>query len=126
MKINTLQFGEIEYDENNIMFFEHGIIGFEQLKKYLFIKKEDDLFYWLNSTEDPNIAFPLFSIRVLDDNYPFQDNYEPFCIVNMDKDPLKITVNLKAPVYLDQDRKIGMQKILDTDNYSVNYNLFTE
>ncbi|MBN1302508.1 MAG: flagellar assembly protein FliW [Melioribacteraceae bacterium] len=126
MKIQTKQFGEIEFDENLIIKFDAGIFGFEEYSKYLLIKTDNELFYWLNSVEEPEVAFPLIGIRILDDEYPFEDNGEPFGIVTLNSDPSKITVNLKAPIYINQDKKVGEQRILDNDKYSVDYNLFID
>jgi flagellar assembly factor FliW len=126
MKIQTLQFGEIEFNDENIIRFDEGLIGFGELKKYLLLKQDDNLFYWLNSVENPEIAFPLIGMRILDENYPAAENCEAFGIVTLNKDPLKVTINLKAPVYLDQEKKTGFQKIIDTDKYPVCYNLFVK
>ena len=115
MKIKTHNFGEVEFTEDLIVRFNSGILGFESLTKYLFIKPEDDFFYYLNSVENPEIAFPLIGIRMIDDKYPEEKDHEAFGIVN-----------LKAPVYLNQNTKTGYQKILDTDKYPVNFNLFKE
>jgi flagellar assembly factor FliW len=126
MKINTHQFGEIEFTEEKIISFENGLFGFEDLEKYLFIKPDDSFFYWLNSIDNPDIAFPMFGLRVIDDQFPQEDNFEAFGIVTLHSNPLNITLNLKAPVYINQDNKSGFQKIVDTDKYPVNYNLFSE
>lgn len=126
MKINTYQFGEIEFDEELIITFSEGIFGFEHLKKYLLVYPKDDLFHWLNSIEEPDIAFPLLGLRLIDDKFPQEKHNEAFGIVTLNKDPLKVTVNLKAPVFINQDDKTGYQKILDIDKYPVNYNLFVE
>jgi flagellar assembly factor FliW len=126
MQIKTFQFGEVEFDKDLIIKFSAGLFGFEHLKDYLLIKKEDKLFYWLNSTEEPDIAFPIIGLRLIDDGYPQEDENEAFGIITMNPEILKITVNLKAPVYINQTSKIGFQKILDTDKYPVKYNLFKE
>ncbi len=126
MKITTYQFGEIEFHEDKIILFKAGIIGMEEFKKFLLIKTDNELFYYLNSIEQPEIAFPLVGLRLLDENYPMIENNEPFGICTLNKDPMKITVNLRAPVYINQDDKTGFQKILEDDSYLVNYNLFIE
>jgi len=126
MKINTHQFGEIEFTEDFIISFEDGLFGFEHLHNYLFIKTEDDLFYWLNSIEQPEIAFPLIGTRVIDEKFPTEIEYESFGIVILSKNPPDIKVNLKAPVYINHDKKTGFQKIIDNDKYPIDYSLFVE
>ena len=126
MKINTRQFGEIEFSPELMINFSTGIFGFENLKNYLLIKVDDDFFYWLNSVEEPEIAFPLVGVRVIDDKYPLENEHEAFGIVTTNPDILNISINLKAPVYINQTNKTGFQKILDSEKYPVNYNLFKE
>lgn len=126
MKIYFDHLGEIEFDTDLILTFENGLIGFDELKKFVLIKADDDLFFWLNSIEKPEFCFPLIGIRVLDENFPFEENCEAFAVVILNKDPLKITANLKAPIYIDQDTKTGYQKIIDDDKYPVDYKLFVE
>ena len=126
MKITTNQFGEIEFTEEKVISFKNGLFGFEDLTKYLFITPNDHIFHWLNSIDNPDIAFPVFGIRVVDDKYPKEESYEAFGIVTLNNDPLKVTINLKAPVYINQNEKSGFQKIIDTDKYPVHYKLFTE
>ncbi len=126
MKINTYQFGEIEYSPELVIKFEDGLFGFEQSKHYLLIKTDSELFYWLNSVDQPELAFPVVGVGVIDENFPKEENYEAFGIVTLDQDPLKVTVNLKAPIYIDQNSKYGFQKIIDDDKYPIQYNLFVE
>ena len=126
MKIKTHQFGEVEFAEDKIISFNDGIFGFEELKKFLFIKTDDSYFDWLNSIETPELAFPLFAVRLIDSDYPQESDSEAFGTVTLNPDPLKITINMKAPVFINQNEKSGYQKIIDTDKYPVNYNLFTE
>jgi flagellar assembly factor FliW len=126
MKINTQQFGEIEYLDENLINFSAGVLGFENHKHYLLLKTDDGFFYWLNSVENPDICFPLVGVRILDEKYPQENDYEAFGIVTLNKDPLKVTINLKAPVYINQNQKNGFQKVIDDDKYPVNFNLFVE
>ncbi len=126
MKIETHQFGTVEFTEEHIIKFASGLFGFENLDEYLLIKVDENAFYWLNSIKVPEIAFPLVGIRLIDETYAEEKNCEAFGIVTLNKDPLKITVNLKAPVYINQDEKTGFQKIVESEKYPVNYNLFKE
>ena len=126
MKISTYQFGEIEFNEDSVINFSSGILGFETLKKFLLIQTDEGLFNWLNSVEQPEIAFPLISLRVVDDAFPKTEEHEAFGVVTFNPDPLKVTVNMKAPIYINQTNKSGYQTILDDDAFLINYNLFVE
>jgi flagellar assembly factor FliW len=127
MQLQTKQIGSINYNESEVINFTSGLFGFEEYKKYLLIKTEDeDFFLWLNSVDKPELAFPVIPLKMIDDQYPEVGNSDIFGLVTLKKDPLKITVNMKAPIYIDQNNKSGIQKILDNDKFSLNFKLFVE
>lgn len=126
MKIRNVQFGEIEFDESMIIEFKEGIIGFENYKKFVLINVDDGIFFWLTCIDEPEIVFPLFATRLIMEDYPQVEGYESFGIVKLNQNPGKITINLKAPVCIDQDKKDGYQKILDDDQFPIDYILFKE
>ena len=68
MRVQTKFFGEVELDDNKILEFPNGIIGFEDFKKFAIIYDvEDDRetkISWLQSLEEPVLALPV-GIQVL-------------------------------------------------------------
>ncbi|MFA3783876.1 flagellar assembly protein FliW [Melioribacteraceae bacterium 4301-Me] len=126
MKIVTYHFGEVEFEPEKILQFKDGLFGFEEYHKFLLIKVENSIYYWLNSIEDPEVAFPLINLEALDDQYPKEPSTEVFGMVTLNSNPLKVTVNMKAPVYINKNNNTGFQKILDLDKYSIHYKLFRE
>lgn len=126
MKLQTNQFGEIEFEESIILEFESGILGFDEHKKFIVISEEDGIFYWLTSVDEPELVFPLFPMKVIAENYPDVKDYEVFGIVRMQKNPSDITLNMKAPIYLNQNLKKGFQRIIDNDEFPIDYKLFIE
>lgn len=126
MKIKTLKFDEIEFTDDKILHFDEGLIGFENLKRYLLINEDNSFFYWLTSVDEPEIVFPLFPIRPLFDDYNKIENFEPFGVVKLNQDISKISINLKAPVYLNQNERKGFQRIIDNDSFPFDYKLFKD
>ncbi len=124
MKIKNKQFGEIEFENERVIKFEEGILGFEELKQFLLVSEKDGFFLWLISIDQPEIIFPLFSIKLLQEEYKAESELEPYGIVNLDKDPQNISINLKAPVLINHDDKIGLQRIIDNEEYCIDYPLF--
>jgi flagellar assembly factor FliW len=129
MHLKTVQFGEIEIVEENIVTFSDGIIGFEEYKKFILISdKEFEPMIWLLSIEDTELEFPLL------DPYVVFNDYEPGIIVNKEEillsivtlknDLRKITANLKAPLLINLKKREGRQIILETDKYSINQSVF--
>jgi flagellar assembly factor FliW len=126
MKIKNKQFGEIEFQKESIFEFEEGILGFEERKRFLLISENEGFFFWLTSVDEPELIFPLFSIKLLQEKFSNQGELEPYGIVKLDKDPEKVSINLKAPVFINHEKKTGYQKIMDKEEYPVDYPLFVK
>ena len=60
MVIKTKCFGEVEIDDEKVIEFETGLLGFEQYKKYTLIfdstTEEQPIISWLQCVEEPALA----------------------------------------------------------------------
>ena len=126
MEIQNKQFGKIEFKDDRILEFNEGIMGFEYLNKFILVSEQDSFFFWLTSVDEPEIIFPLFPMELLQEETQNEEDYVPYGIVKLDKDPQNITINLKAPVYINQTEKQGFQKIIDQDDMPLDYPLFVK
>ena len=58
MKVQTTRFGSVEVDDSRILEFTNGLLGFSSYTQYALLQPDDDgLFFWLQSTEAPELAF---------------------------------------------------------------------
>ncbi len=58
MKANTTRFGVLEVDDSSIIRMPKGPLGFEEQTQYILIQhREDTNFRWLQSLEEPSLAF---------------------------------------------------------------------
>lgn len=126
MKIKNQQFGEIEFNKNSVLKFQNGLFGFEELKEFVLLNSKDEIFQWLCSVDEPEIIFPLFMLKAIDKEYPVEEKDEAFGVVTLNSDPAKISINLKAPVYINSEKRSGRQVILDSSKYPVKHYLFVE
>lgn len=126
MKIKNNQFGEIEFNKDSIIKFEKGLFGFEELKDFVLINSKDDIFQWLCSIDEPEIVFPLFQLKAIDKDYPVEEKTDAYGVVTLNSEPTKISINMKAPVYMNGETKTGKQVILDSTKYPVKHLLFVE
>ena len=133
MKANTRIFGEIEIQDDKIIHFENGIIGFPELKEFTLIfdsEKEDKTsISWLQSLNEPELAFPVMDpLTVYPDYNPSiedellkplgeltPDNLFVLVTVTVPTDIQEIAVNLKAPIVINTDTKKANQLIVDND-----------
>lgn len=127
IEINTLQFGKLQVNSQNIFNFKDGILGFEDLRNFILVNAEDTVpFKWLISVESPEIGFPLISPWLIDLSYAPGKHLDlnkevPMVVITLGDESGKMTANLKAPIILDVEAQIGSQIILPTDKYSTNY-----
>lgn len=140
MKINTLRFGEIEIEEERIFNFALPIIGFNELRKFVIVDMNKDSFFkWLQSVEDPALAFPVISIFSMNIDYAIDlpdniveklkiTNVESLLVMNIasipQDNPQGTTVNLLAPIVFNLDEQVAGQVILSGSGYNISYPLF--
>jgi flagellar assembly factor FliW len=71
MEIESSRFGRLNVDEERIMTFPHGLLGFPEHAQYALIQtSQENYFFWLQSVDDPNLAF------VVTDPSTFFKDYE--------------------------------------------------
>lgn len=140
MKLKTKNFGELEIEEDKIITFNQGIPGFNQLKDYIIINdlEENSLFCWLQSIEDPELAFVLVNPFVVYPEYnpnlpdaeveklgqATPEEYSVLSIVKVPEDVELMTANLRAPIVINLKTKKAMQIITDGDDALVKYRIF--
>jgi len=57
IKFGTVRFGDLEVREEKIITFPEGIVGLPDLKKFALIDHKDTPLKWLQSLDDPDMAF---------------------------------------------------------------------
>lgn len=135
VNLSTNNFGNLSIEKENIITFEQGLLGFEELRQFAIIDVEECLpFEWLVSVEDPVVAFPILNPTLFFSDYnpslPKDDlalldikkekDVEMFCIVTLGKKPEDVTLNLKGPILINMKNKMGKQVVLAEDYYSLN------
>lgn len=141
MELQTKYHGKINYEAADIINFNKGIPGFEGLKKFiLFNIEENEAFSILHSIEDETIGLVVTSPFLFKKDYEFKlnDNVVSrleieneqevlvYNIVTLNSDINKITINLKAPVIINNRLNLGEQIIVDDDRFSIKEKLFKE
>ena len=135
VNLSTNNFGNLSIEKENIITFEQGLLGFEELKQFAIIAVEECLpFEWLVSLEDPMVAFPILNPTFFFSDYKpslskddlvlldikKEKDVEMFCIVTLGKKPEDVTLNLKGPILINMKNKMGKQVVLAEDYYSLN------
>ena len=141
MTITTKVFGEITIDDDRIIKFSKGIVGFPDLTDFALLhdsEKGTDSIHWLQSIQEPAFAMPVMDpLRVCPDYNPEVDDEilqnlgelnpeEMLVLVTMTvpKDVKLMSVNLKGPIVINAEQKTAIQVIVEGDEYPVKFPIY--
>ena len=126
--------GEIQYEENNIITFNKGIPGFNELKRFILLDlQEYESFKLLQSLEDDKISLIVTSPYEFFNDYEIKLSEETIrnlkiespeqvmilTTVTLNSDVEKITTNLQGPIVINTSNNLGEQIIVDNSKYNV-------
>lgn len=136
MLIDTRRFGALEVDGDRIITFEQGLLGFPERRRYALIQTSTDpVFFWLQSVEDPDLAFvvcdplafvPDYQVPIRRDDLEGLQIHEltdcqVLVIVNKVEDHL--TANLLGPLVIGAQSLLGKQLVLSDKRYGTRHAL---
>ena len=127
MKFTNRQFGELEVEEQHVLHFSEGIIGFEEYRKFLIVHDEDsEPFRWLVSLEDAELSFPLLDPTLLIPDYDKRlraaGETSIFVIATLNENVEESTLNLRSPIVIDETRT-GRQIVLEDESLQLQFPL---
>lgn len=117
--INSKQYA---YDEQAVINFTEGLIGLPEMRRAALIPLEEfQPFYWLASLDDEKTRFIVVNPREIFADFKPQDHagQDTLAIVKISSDWEKTTVNLRAPIFFDQQTKRGTQIVLSESDYKL-------
>lgn len=134
MKFISKIHGEIEYAQKDIITFNKGLFGLNNLKTFILLDLEEyEPFKLFQSLEDDEIAMIVTSPYEFFNEYEFEVNDETIknlkidspeqvnviTTVTLNSDVEKITTNLQGPIIINTSNNLGEQIILDNPKYKV-------
>ncbi len=142
MKVNTKNFGEVDIDDNKIIEFPAGIVGFPELTKFALIFDEEKganaSIRWLQSMQEPGFAMPVMDPLLVKQDYNPEiedellkdmgdlndNNLLVMVTVTVPSDLTKMSVNLRGPIIINADTRKACQIIVEGDAYQVKYLIY--
>jgi len=133
MNIESQRFGTLEINDDELLTFPHGVIGFPSEQRFALVPHHGSGYIaWLQSAVTPGLAFPVVSAHAFGDRYPDVpvDAAAREAGIQGDEDTLAIlvvlcalanqpaTVNLLAPIVVNAATRQGAQVILEGTRYS--------
>ena len=124
VKVDTRWFGTVDIDDDKIITFDLGVIGFENCKKFTLIydvdKGDEASIMWLQSLDEPELALPMLKPELIK-----EADLIVFCVLTVPADITKMTINFKAPIIVNADTLKGVQLIADNNDYEVRYPIYS-
>ncbi len=132
MEIFSKAKGKIEVSEDRLITIPDGLFGFEKYTKYALVDSDYEPFLWLQSCEDPNLAFLIVDPFLISSNYEtdIDDDYlakigvtKPediiiMTIVTVPHDGSAITANFQGPLVINKINRKCVQAILSDNRWS--------
>lgn len=141
MKVNTTRFGELEVDKKDVITFNDGLLGFEQLKKFFIVDPGDQtLILWFQSIDDAATAFPIIEPKIFKPEYTVKllpaelaslaleslGDASVYSILTIPQTVTDMNANMKAPIVINNKTKIARQIVLQDSKLEVRYKMYTD
>jgi flagellar assembly factor FliW len=138
MEIQHPHLGVILFNEQDIITFPLGLLGFLKFKRYLLLEREESApFVWMISIDNPEAFFPLLNpLRFCSDYNPNitkrdlnelsaenPQSLQMYSIVTIQQDAHLATANLSGPILVNREQRIGKQLVLLDDRYSTKHRI---
>ena len=141
MVVKTKFFGELEISEKDIIIFDEGLPGFQDMHRYAVINDEDNPYIsYLQSLEKSNICFimipPVFALKDYDIEISDStvkklgiekpEDVKLYAILTIPGSFKDATANLKAPIVVNVNNNKAVQEILDDERYGIRHRIVKE
>lgn len=139
MKYRSSRFGTFDVTEDTILEFPSGLLGFPDQRRYVMLDHDTDApFKWLQSLDEPGLAFVVIDPALFHADYQVEYPREALAEIHADEcdemalaviltipseDPGRITANLRGPVLVNPRTRLCKQLVLSED-YPTRYPLF--
>lgn len=139
-KVDTVRFGEIDVEEDKIVYFEQGIPAFEDEHEFIVIPYDaESPYYFMQSLSTPDLAFLLTVPFVFFPEYEFelddtslkelgikrQEEVLLYVLITIPGGKVKdMTANLMAPVVINTTNMHARQVVLERSGYTTRHRLF--
>lgn len=128
MRIETERFGSLEIDERELFLFPQGLIGLETLRQWALLPDpENSSVAWLQSASRGDRALAVISPRVFVPDYrihvasrsleclQLRSDHRTFVLTTVAGSVGQLTTNLRAPIIINLDRRLGCQVVTGDD-----------
>ncbi len=136
MEVRTTRFGVVDIAEDRVIHFSKGLLGFTNQTRFCLLEPGDDAcFFWLQSVDEPSLAFVITdpSLFIPEYSVPIRpeqmtelklnklEDAQVFVIVN--KVDSTLTGNLQGPLVVNTVTRNGEQMVLAEKRWTTRHPL---
>lgn len=138
MKVTTHRYGveeHMEVEDADVFAFNPGLSGFDHYTRYAVLRDEDSPVEWLQSLENPELAFAMIEPFLFYPEYGFDlpdrdcedlglsrpQDAMVRCLLTLSAVAEGITANLMAPIILNRQAGRGRQVVLQESNLPLRF-----
>ncbi len=132
MELITKARGKITVSDDHLITIPEGLFGFEEYTKYALVDSDYEPFIWLQSCEDPNLAFLIVDPFLICNEYETDiddaslnkigitkpEDIIIMTIVTVPQNGSTITANFQGPLVINKKNHKCMQAILSDNRWS--------
>ena len=125
MLVKSTRFGSVSANDEDVLVFPNGLIGFEKTKHWIILPDRDNSdVAWLQATSQPQVALPIVSPRKFIPDYKVTVGQRDLAILQtrsvdrifvmlvLSKTGKTLTANLRGPIILNLTQRIGIQTVI--------------
>ena len=143
MLVKTRFFGEVDIEDEKILTFDNGIMGFEDMKRWTLIydieKGSEGPISWFQSLDMAELALPVinpYTVTAVDEPVVEDELLKPLgefkdeelvtflTITIPSEDPSKTTANFRAPILINPVNRKGIQVIVNNEDYPIKFSIY--
>lgn len=134
----TVMFGTIEVPESEILEFRRGLLGFENLTRFVHLENNEEApFGWLQSLDDPGTTFVVANPAVFFSDYRIEldprelgdvkpgpnERLTVLSICTLSERLEDVTMNLQGPLIINSATRQGKQVVLNRSPFSTKHRI---
>ena len=137
MEVMTKAKGLVDVSQERLLTIPEGLFGFENYKNFALVDSDYEPFIWLQSTDEPNLAFLIVDPFLICSSYETDIDDDSLAkigiknpediiimtIVTVPADGSAITANFQGPLVINKNNRQCMQVILNDNRWSTKVNI---
>lgn len=125
VSFQTSRFGSLQVENDKIIHFPNGLLGFPEVKRYVLMDYKDTPLRWFQAVDEPDVAFivaepgivlPGFKVEldaVTKQTLQLERDEDLVVLVVLRVEDDRVIANLKGPLMINSKLMLGVQAVVN-------------